>query len=147
MVKAILLLSIGALLGGGGAYAGQVITSSQIKNGTIQLADLSPSVRSILRISGPQGEPGTDGAQGTQGLPGAPGASGISGLEIVKSGVGTASATATCPAGKLAIGGGFSIGASAAAASYPSADMQSWNVVSATLATIVQAYAVCAYVS
>ena len=63
-------------------------------------------------ITGPMGPPGADGAQGPQGIPGLPG---VSGRQVVQSpfsssvqkGTGL-NVTGTCPAGKTAIGGGFS---------------------------------------
>ena len=74
------------------AGAASLITSTQIKNGTIQLKDLSVSTKKALRgargargpqgKSGPQGskgESGTPGAKGDKGDPGTPGAKGDKG--------------------------------------------------------------------
>lgn len=51
--------------------AGKLITSKQIKDGTIQTKDISPTARNALKgQTGPAGPPGPAGAQGPQGEPG-----------------------------------------------------------------------------
>ena len=64
----------------GSAVAASLITTKQIKNGTIQLVDISKKTREALQGGrGPQGPPGPAGANGTigkdgaQGVPGPPG--------------------------------------------------------------------------
>jgi hypothetical protein len=57
-VVAVLLASAGS------AVAAQLITSRQIKNGTIQRADLSKSVRASLAKRGPRGAQGPGGPAG-----------------------------------------------------------------------------------
>jgi len=74
-------------------------------------------------LQGPQGEPGAQGEQGSQGLQGetgetgAAGAPGLAGVEIVEAFGATvitspdnSSATASCPEGKVVIGGGVGMG-------------------------------------
>jgi len=75
--------------GTGSAVAASLITSNQIKNGTIQLKDLSKSARDALQggrgpqgptgVAGAAGQPGAAGAPGTPGAPGEPGAKGDKG--------------------------------------------------------------------
>jgi hypothetical protein len=61
----------------GSAVAARLITGKQIKNGTIQLADLSKSARQALQGGrGPQGTVGPAGAAGAAGQPGAKGDTG-----------------------------------------------------------------------
>lgn len=74
-----LVLSVLALVvatTGTGVAATGLITGQQIKDGTINLRDLSPAARRALagRI-GPQGPAGPQGAQGPQGPAGKDGAS------------------------------------------------------------------------
>lgn len=68
------------------AGAASLITSRQIKDGTIQLRDLSASAKKSLRgargpigAQGPQGAKGDTGAQGAQGATGAQGVKGDKG--------------------------------------------------------------------
>ena len=98
-----------ALSASGGAVAGGLITSKQIKdntittqdikNGTITTADLAPGTA----VSGPQGP------AGAAGTPGTPGTAGISGYQVVD-GPGTSiasgsqgSASVGCPSGKKVV--------------------------------------------
>jgi len=106
--------------------------------------------------AGPTGAPGPTGPQGQPGAPGPNGVASISGYQRV-AGTATANdnttpktATATCPAGKKAVGGGFVVGGTASivvSANYPSSDTV-WTVSayrptgSATFS--LQAYVVCA---
>jgi Collagen triple helix repeat (20 copies) len=124
----------------GSAFAAHkylVTSSSQIKPGTISLANLSPTARKALLSStsttgprGPQGLAGVNGAQGpagpqgATGPAGAAGASGVSGYEVHTwryskddsnsdmgpgyVGVGGgAIATVACSPGKVALSGGY----------------------------------------
>jgi hypothetical protein len=52
------------------AGATSMITSSNIKNNTIQMKDLSKKVRKLLASRGSQGAPGPQGPPGAQGAPG-----------------------------------------------------------------------------
>lgn len=57
-----------------------LITSAQIKNGTIQTVDLSAKTKRALRGQrGPRGLDGAPGPQGSMGLQGPPGATGLPG--------------------------------------------------------------------
>lgn len=62
-----------ALVGTTGAVAGTLITSRQIQDGTIRIADLRPGAVDRLSGSGEQGPQGEQGEQGPQGLQGEPG--------------------------------------------------------------------------
>jgi hypothetical protein len=68
-----LLLAVAAVIfaGTGSAIAARLITSKQIKDGSIQLKDLSKKARQAL--SGGRGPQGPSGFNGTPGAPGAPG--------------------------------------------------------------------------
>jgi hypothetical protein len=153
------LLAIGAALGGGGAYAGTVITSSQIKNGTIRLADLSPpTIRALRGKAGPtgrDGKVGPAGAMGATGLAGATGPAGVSQLQLVTGTTSPTSSTAvaTCPAGKRVIGGGATnYGVSLVPSlrqNAPAADLSAWFVRAESGGHVgdeVTAYAICAVV-
>ena len=62
--------------------------------------------------AGPQGPPGDSGAVGPQGATGPQGPSGVLGIEYVTNSVGATqdiTSTASCPAGKTVIGGGFEV--------------------------------------
>ena len=112
-----------------------LITSRQIKNGTIRLVDISKQARKALHgktgetgsvgAAGPQGVPGLQGAQGIQGIQGpqgvqgVAGSPGVSGYTVVANNTdvqspGThATVVADCPAGDQVLsGGGGASGAS-----------------------------------
>jgi Collagen triple helix repeat (20 copies) len=66
----------------GSAMAAGLVTSAQIKNGTIRLIDLHPSTQDALEGKrGPAGPQGTTGAQGPQGARGVAGANGATGAQ------------------------------------------------------------------
>jgi hypothetical protein len=81
MAICVTIVAGGALAGGTYAGAQSLITSRQIKDGTILMRDLNPRARTALRIGaigeqgspGPAGERGPGGPQGAQGPPGGPG--------------------------------------------------------------------------
>jgi hypothetical protein len=99
-----------------------LITSHQIKNGTIRLVDMSKMAREALQgrtgKTGKAGAPGPQGAQGPQGMPGpqglqgAMGSPGVSGYTVVRNNtvvsapVNHASVVADCPAGEQVLSGG-----------------------------------------
>lgn len=100
----------------GGAYAASKITGRQIasnaitgkhvKNRSLSPADFRGSVR------GPQGPAGLQGPQGLQGPAGLASVTSVDGpasFQCADGGGGcqVASATASCPAGTVAVGGGF----------------------------------------
>ena len=97
----------------GSAVAASLITSAQIKDGTIKLRDISTKARNTLK-----GQTGPVGVRGVTGLQGAPGANGANGATNVVVRQGTASSvangvsgivTAQCNAGERATGGGNSV--------------------------------------
>ena len=109
----------------GSAVAASLITSAQIKDGTIQLRDINKKARTALKgqtgpagaigATGLQGKPGAAGANGAQGNPGAAGANGATNV-VVRQGTlisvangATGLVTASCNAGERATGGGNSI--------------------------------------
>jgi Collagen triple helix repeat (20 copies) len=84
---------------------------------------------------GAKGDPGEPGAKGDPGEPGAPGAPGASGWQIVSASTGIPAGVAIsgflpCPAGKKAVGGGWTTTGNNAdtfvTGSGPSADGQAW---------------------
>jgi len=96
----------------GSAVAASVITSSQIKDGTIQTKDISSKARNSLK--GKAGKTGPAGPQGNQGQIGPRGLTGASGATNVKVRVAFDNVTAggensifpACHAGERATGAG-----------------------------------------
>ena len=84
-IGAVVALGVGAT----SATAGSLITSAKIKDGSVQMRDLSPRVQKKLRHaasatkvhSGPAGATGASGANGSNGLDGAAGLNGIDGVD------------------------------------------------------------------
>ena len=129
------IVAIAALVGvlaiTSGAFAAQhylITSSSQIKDGTVRLADLAPGARKALHgnpgAKGDLGPAGPQGPNGKAGPQGPKGSDGISGYEVRTwryskddansdagpgyVGVGSgAIATVACSDGKVAIGGGY----------------------------------------
>ena len=129
------IVAIAALVGvlaiTSGAFAAQhylITSSSQIKDGTVRLADLAPGARKALHgnpgAKGDLGPAGPQGPKGKAGPQGPKGSDGISGYEVRTwryskddansdagpgyVGVGSgAIATVACSDGKVAIGGGY----------------------------------------
>jgi len=106
---------IGVVVAGAStATAASLITSKDIKDGTIKLKDLSPKVRALVTAPGPTGATGPIGATGPAG---APGGFSTDNITIVTGNVATypipfpggavPQSNAECPAGKVAIGGWF----------------------------------------
>ena len=112
----------------GGAVAAVVITSKNIKNGSIQLTDISSKARKSLRgktgktgpsgpagLRGPAGPTGPTGPAGTAGTAGTAGSGGSGGgsdayatsdhnnLDLTNAGVSTDVATLNLPAGTWAV--------------------------------------------
>lgn len=79
-IPAWVLVPLLMLAGGSTACASKLITGAQIKNGSIELRDLSPRARAALvgqrGPAGAMGAPGNVGGQGSAGAQGTPGASG-----------------------------------------------------------------------
>jgi hypothetical protein len=92
-----------------------VVTSKNIKNGTIKTIDISAGAKRALKGNrGPRGFPGARGSQGAQGPPGPQGLQGIQRLVSVSATKAIAANTidsvvATCPAGMTAVSGGFGL--------------------------------------
>lgn len=131
MVVAFIALVVAS---GGTAVAATLITSKQIKDGTIQLVDISKAAKTALKgnagpagLAGPQGPQGIAGTQGPAGTPGPAGPVNVHYQDGVV--FGTASlneylfVSAECPAGQVVIGGGVATGAGLAP-SVPDGSMQ-----------------------
>ncbi|CAB4962822.1 unannotated protein [freshwater metagenome] len=103
--------------------AANAITSVKVKDGSLVKGDfkageLPAGAQGPQGAKGDTGAPGEPGAKGDTGAPGAPGANGtngVSGYEIVLSDPvlvadgASGLATASCPAGKVATGGGVTL--------------------------------------
>jgi hypothetical protein len=136
------------------AGATLVITSANIKNGTIQAVDISAKAKQVLKgnrgpagPAGATGSVGPQGAQGAQGIQGIQGSPGLTDVEyVVEVGVeGEGSATARCPEGKYVIGGGGSVSQGFLYRSEPT-DNTSWTASTDPPANAT-AFAVCARLS
>jgi Collagen triple helix repeat (20 copies) len=142
------------------------VTGLKVKNGSLMAADFKAG-QLPAGPHGPQGEKGEKGATGAQGPAGPQGpkgdkgdagpvgAPGTSGYQIVIATVLVAanadgSATAACPAGKKAIGGGWAdTGDFRARGSRPSSEGASWLAFARNNANVpsgLTAYAICANV-
>jgi hypothetical protein len=138
----IALIALFVALGGTSLAAANLINGKLIKANSIPKNRLTKraikSLHGARGAQGPQGPQGATGLQGPEGPQGAQGLQGIPGLagyQIVRvdaimaaADVG-ASHTATCPTGKVVIGGGaydFNERLTIEQ-SYPSADGKSWN--------------------
>jgi hypothetical protein len=118
-----------------------------------------------LGLRGPQGEQGQKGDAGPPGPPGVIGLPGLAGIEIVTAQgntvpdatVGTSAATASCPAGKSVLGGGYaySFPMGGQFTTFPrgvvtrpiATDPQGWAVSAEAVATgdwLILGYAICA---
>ena len=144
IIAAVVIFALGA----GTAGAARLITSRDIRNGTIKTVDLSAKAKRSLR-----GQVGPEGPVGPQG-PAGPSVVGQSGLvtsaqvpfgptDLVMA------AIAFCPAGQRVVsGGGVSISDEQLAASRPTDDRSGWGVIGVDLTDnggeYVQAYAICA---
>ena len=110
-MKSIIIAGVVAALVSAGAATATttlVITSAQIKNGTIQTVDISARAKRALK--GNRGLRGLAGEPGAQGAPG-PAGPGLSGLHYVQATatvppLQVGSAQAQCPSGERAISGG-----------------------------------------
>jgi hypothetical protein len=126
MKSAIIAAIVAAIVAAAsGTAATIVVTSKNIKNGTIQTVDISAKAKRALKgtrgprglqgPSGPAGPAGVAGAPGPQGIQGPPGPTGISGYQVVEqetasNAVAYKELTVPCPSGKTIIGGGAGIG-------------------------------------
>lgn len=119
-----------ALVTAGSATAAFVVTSKNIKNGTIQLVDMSAAAKTNLR--GPPRSP-----------------AGFTTVTQVLAGAqvnGSGSVTAQCPAGTKVTGGGFDVGSNGTAtSSLPNVASGTWQVYARTTGPgFVRAFALCA---
>jgi hypothetical protein len=112
MKAAIISALVAFVVSAGSATAAFVVTSKNIKNGTIQTVDISAKAKRALK--GNRGPRGAQGLQGVQGVAGAAGPQGPPGIQsLTKVVVSTQvppesfdSITAPCPAGQTAVSGG-----------------------------------------
>ena len=121
------------------------VSSAKVKDGSLQQGDFA---RGTL-VQGPQG------LQGPKGDPGAAGAPGISGYQRIEASGGVlnvgeqGSATASCPGGKKALGGGVSSDAYLGIVESQAVTDTQWRVTARNLgpsASGFSAFAVCANV-
>ena len=96
MRTAIIAAIVAMLVSAASATAAFVVTSKSIKNGTIQLVDISPQAKKALR-----GQRGPQGPQGIQAI------TEVQGPQTVVPPGQTGSAFAPCPEGQQAIAGGY----------------------------------------
>jgi hypothetical protein len=125
------------------------VTGAKVKNGTLKAADFSAG----QLPAGPKGEPGAQGPKGDKGDTGSPG---LSGYQIVLqsnslAAGGSLHLVASCPAGKQAVGGGYSSGAVLATErSYPINNGTAWDIFvhdTDNVAQGVSVWAICAKVA
>jgi hypothetical protein len=118
MKAAIISALVAFVVSAGSATAAFVVTSKNIKNGTIQTVDISAKAKRALKGNrGPRGAQGLQGVQGATGATGATGAAGAAGPPGIQSLTKVVvsievppesfdSITAPCPAGQTAVSGG-----------------------------------------
>jgi hypothetical protein len=111
MRAAIIAAIVATLVSAASATAAFVVTSANIKNGTIQLVDLNGKTKQALKGKrGPRGSEGPAGDQGPSGAPGPPGQSptftqAYSERATAQPGS-FAFVNAVCPQGTKVVGGG-----------------------------------------
>jgi hypothetical protein len=136
MKTALIAAAVAAVVAAASSTAATiVVTSKNIKNGTIQLADMSPKAKKALR--GQRGPRGIDELTVVGGTP-----------RVIPPGGATGSTEASCPAGQQPIGGGFTTtGETAIRVSAPHWSNRSWLVIgvnSGTTNATLGAVAYCA---
>jgi len=93
-----------ALVTAGSSTAAFIVTSRNIKNGTIQLVDISPSARAALRGQrGPRGDAGAPGERGPAGFSSVTQVSNLVSVPVHTD----VSVSVPCPTGTKVVGGGF----------------------------------------
>jgi hypothetical protein len=78
-IAACTLIALG--VGATSATAGSLITSANIKDGTIHMRDLAPSLQKKIERAGKPGPQGANGANGVNGAKGQDGVNGIPGRD------------------------------------------------------------------
>jgi hypothetical protein len=159
--SAIIAAIVAMLVSAASATASFVITSKNIKNGTIQTVDISAKARRALKGNrGPRGFAGAPGIAGIPGVQGPLGPQGPPGIQrLVRAGAMTTIAPGTvgvqfvnCPPGMLAVSGGYSVvsppmGPSGAKVYLDDSIQTGWvigvNNVDQTLSAELNAYAYC----
>jgi hypothetical protein len=121
-------VAVALVAGATTATAASLITSADIKNGSIRNKDikkgtisqksLTPEIQALLaQVRADGGIPGPPGAKGDKGDPGAPGVANLEHAHAQQSWTGDTltlqQASVACPAGKVALGGGFETDGSA----------------------------------
>jgi hypothetical protein len=134
---------VAMLVSAASASAAFVVTSKNIKNGTIQLVDISAKAKKALR-----GQRGSQGPQGPQGAQGVQQITAVMGQPTVVPPSQLGSASAACPEGQRPISGGFeTFGVSGMAATASKRLSSGWGVLaqnpSPTLTGTLIAYAYC----
>jgi hypothetical protein len=124
-----------ALVTASSSTAAFVVTSKNIKNGTIQLVDISPKATKALR--GQRGLRGPSGLQEVTLVETLP-------PRIIPPGT-SSSAEARCPAGQQPISGGFSNGSLTVTGSVPVLSNKSWVVFARNDTSAVGALTAFAY--
>jgi hypothetical protein len=153
-MRIILVALAVALLTASGATAAFVVTSANIKNGTIQPVDLSAKTKRFMRGSKGAGPSGPQGERGPQGPPGFVNHFQVVSPVVEVSDGAEGTATATCSSGMKVTGGGFfaSHPSLAAFISQPAyiSGQEVWRVKAFNFGDIphnLYAYAVCAQTS
>jgi hypothetical protein len=140
------------LASAGTATAVKLITSSQIKNHTIKLVDISQSAQTALR-----GQKGSLGPVGPPGPAGPPGSAALSQIQLVEgpevalgpdgSGSDINTSDAVCPAGSHVVSGGYTtITGNAETFSNRAYDRSSWSALAdndSSVSGYVKALAYC----
>jgi hypothetical protein len=117
---AIIAAIVATLVSAASATAAFVVTSKNIKNGTIQLVDISPNAKKALR--GQRGPQGPRGIQEVTVVTTPP--------MLVPPGFPNASVEATCPDGEQPISGGFqATGVPTVTTSAPNLARHAWVVI------------------
>jgi hypothetical protein len=122
-----------------GTAATLVVTSKNIKDGTIQTVDLSAKAKKALKgkrgARGARGAAGPQGAQGPQGPQGIQGPAGVQRIKLIVSAPvnvpptgASVEASATCPPGETAVSGGFGLDGSDAGVHHSFGNGSSWLV-------------------
>jgi hypothetical protein len=120
-----MMVMLAVAVWGGNASAQTVVMCAKAKGGTLKQgapiklrsackANELKLDAAALGLQGPAGQNGQNGQDGADGAPGTPGVSGVEivlgdGAAVVDLSDGTGTATASCPSGKVVLGGGIEI--------------------------------------